>query len=379
MQAQVNPATYRWICTGQEIFPAMLHEIGSARNEVCLETYMVSAGSLAQRFLEALTHAAERGVRVQVLIDGLGSYGLPAAFWDPLRHAGGNVRVFNPINLNRLGIRDHRKLLVCDESVAFVGGFNIAPEYEGDGVSCGWCDVGVRIEGPLVAKLGASFREMFDISEFKQKRFARIRKSLSNRSFETAHEQLLLSGPGRSGNPIKTALKRDLSRAESVHIMIAYFLPTWRLRRQLMRLARQGARVRLLLAGKSDVLLSKLAGQSLYRRFLRSGVEIYEYQPQILHAKLLVVNDAVYVGSANLDQRSLNINYELMVRLTGSEVKTRAMEIFENNLRHSSRITLPAWQQGRTTWRRIKQHLAYWVLARLDPYIAYRQWRALPD
>ena len=99
--------------------------------------------------------------------------------------------------------------------------------------------------------------------------------------------------------------------------MVAYFLPSWRLRRDLMRVVRRGGRVQLILAGQSDVQLSKLAAQSLYRRLLRAGVEIYEYQPQILHAKLFMVDDAVYTGSSNLDTRSLQINYELMIRFDG--------------------------------------------------------------
>ena len=96
--------------------------------------------------------------------------------------------------------------------------------------------------------------------------------------------------------------------------MVAYFLPTWRIRRDLTRIARRGGTVQLILPGKSDVLVSQLAGQSLYRRFLKAGVQIHEYQPQILHAKLIIADDIVYVGSANLDPRSLDINYELMIR-----------------------------------------------------------------
>ena len=90
---------------------------------------------------------------MRVLYDALGSVGLSGAFWQPLRDAGGEVRVFNPLSVNRLGIRDHRKLLVCDERIAFIGGFNIATEYDGDGVSCGWCDIGLKIEGPLAGQL----------------------------------------------------------------------------------------------------------------------------------------------------------------------------------------------------------------------------------
>jgi cardiolipin synthase len=161
--------------------------------------------------------------------------------------------------------------------------------------------------------------------------------------------------------------------------MVAYFLPTWRLRRQIVDVVRHGGRVQLLLAGKSDVVLSLLATRSLYRRLLKGCVEIYEYQPQILHAKLYIIDEAVYVGSANLDQRSLNINYELMVRFTGPEIARQARDVFNAALQNCVRVTPETWLGSRSFWSRLKQRWAYWVLVQLDPYIARRQWRRLPD
>ena len=222
--------------------------------------------------------------------------------------------MFNPIALRRLTIRNHRKLLVCDERVAFIGGFNISPEYEGDGVNDGWCDVGLKIEGPLAAELASSFDDMFERAEFRHKRFMRWRKFNAKKTVVLPPERILFSGPGRGRSPFKQSLRRDLAAAKDVRIIVAYFLPTWRLRRDLLRVARRGGRVQLILAGKSDVPLAMLAARSLYRRFLARNVEIYEYQPQILHAKLIIVDGAVYTGSSNLDTRSLRINYELMIR-----------------------------------------------------------------
>ena len=248
------------------------------------------------------------------------------------------MRQFNPIALKRVTIRNHRKLLVCDERVAFVGGFNIAPEYEGDGVNDGWCDVGLKIEGPLAAQLASSFDDMFARAEFRHRHFTRWRKSSAKKAVALPPEQILFSGPGRGRNPFKRALRQDLRDAKSVQLIVAYFLPSWRLRRDLMRVVRRGGRVQLILAGKSDVLLSMLAAQSLYRRLLRAGVEIYEYQPQILHAKLFIVDDAVYTGSSNLDTRSLQINYELMIRFAGGEIAGQAREIFADTLQHCRRV-----------------------------------------
>ncbi len=368
-----------WLCTGKEFFGAMFRAIEAAQESVCLETYIYSPSELGIRCREALVRACQRGAQVKVLIDALGSYGLPGTFWNALSSVGGEIRWFNPIALNRLGIRNHRKLVVVDKRVAFVGGFNVDAESEGNGVTAGWCDLGLKLEGPLVTHLAASFEEMFERAAFRQRRFVRFRRSRAKKELLTPYERLLLSGPGSGRSPIKAALQADLAQARSAQIMVGYFLPTWRLRRQLLQVARRGGEVQLILAGKSDVAVALLAARSLYRRLLKGRIQIYEYQPQILHAKLLIIDEAVYVGSANLDQRSLNINYELMVRFEVPAVATTARDVFRSTLEHCRLITLADWQASRSWWTRIKQQWAYWLLVRIDPYIARRQWRQLPD
>jgi len=372
-------STCNWLCTGDEIFPTMLAAIDAAKKSVCLEVYVFQDSPVGIRFHAALVRACNRGAKVRVLVDGVGSYFLPAHFWDSLRSAGGEVRQFNPVTLKRLIIRDHRKLLVCDSRVAFVGGFNIATEYEGDGVKSGWCDVGMKIEGALVAQLELSFEGMFARAKFLHKRFALLRKSDAKITVELPKEQLLLSGPGRGRNPFKRALHRDLKCAKNVQIMIAYFLPTLRLRRDLKRVARRGGKVQMILAGKSDVQLSLLAAHSLYRRFLKGNIGIYEYQPQILHAKLIIVDDVVYLGSANLDTRSLRINYELMIRFDNKTIADEARKIFSKNLKNCHPVTAEEWRKSHTFWRKLKQRWAYFLLNHLDPYLARRQWRDLPN
>lgn len=369
----------KWLRSGDEIFPAMLSAIEEAKTAVCLEVYTYSGGALGQRFREAMVCARRRGAQVRVLIDAVGSIGLSHHFWDDLRKAGGEIRVFNPVTLKRFWFRNHRKLLVCDEHVAFIGGFNIAEAYEGDGVASGWRDLGLRIEGPLAVQLASSFSEMFARADLQHKLFMRLRRSETNKAVMWPTEQILLSGPGRGRSPIKRALRSDLAQARDVRIMVAYFLPTWRLRRDLTRVVEGGGLVRLILAGKTDVALSQLAARSLYRRFLKSGVEIYEYQPQVLHAKLIIADDAVYIGSSNLDQRSLQINYELMVRFQNREIAEQARNVFGANLSHCRLIEREEWRRSHTFWRRLKQRLAYFVLVRIDPYMARVQWRTLPD
>jgi cardiolipin synthase len=372
-------ASSQWLRAGDEIFPAMLAAIDAARRSVCLEIYTFEDSPLGREFAGALVGACERGARVRVLVDAIGSVLLSNNFWDELRAVGGEVRVFNPVGLRRVTIRNHRKLLVCDEKAAFVGGFNISPDYEGDGVNDGWCDVGLKIGGSLAAELASSFGEMFERAEFLHKRFMRWRKSRAKKVVALPKEQLLFSGPGRGRSPFLQSLRQDLAAAKDVRVIVAYFLPTWRLQRDLLRVARRGGRVQLILAGKSDVPLAMLAARSLYRRFLARNVEIYEYQPQILHAKLVIVDGAVYTGSSNLDTRSLRINYELMIRFEDAALSARADDIFGDILKNCRRITIEDWRHSQTFGQRLKQRWAYFLLNRIDPYVARRQWHALPD
>jgi cardiolipin synthase len=369
---------HQWLRAGDEIFPALLAAIDAARETICLEIYIVTHGSLAQRFHDALVRARGRGVRVRVLVDAVGSLQLGADHWQALRQAGGEIRWFNPLALRRFLIRDHRKLLVCDARTAFVGGFNIAPEYEGDGIGHGWCDLGLKLEGEVAALLEASFDQMFAHANFRHRHFTRLRKSGAKKVLVGSHEQILCSGPGRGTSPFQRALNKDLAQARRVQIMMAYFLPPWRLRRDLLRVVRRGGRVQLLLGGKSDVPLSQLAAQSFYRRLLKGNLEIWEYQPQILHAKLIIIDDIVYAGSSNLDPRSLHINYELMIRFQNKGMADEARDLFAGCLSHARAVTAEEWNGSRTFLDRLKQRWAHFILSRIDPYIAHRQWRSLP-
>lgn len=377
--AGANVTTFHWLRSSEAAFAAMLAAIGSAQQAIRLESYIFVADELGRAFREALVAAAQRGVCVRVLIDAFGSLQLTSAFWQPLVAAGGHFRWFNALSLGRVAIRNHRKLLACDGTVAFLGGFNIAQEFQGDGVTTGWRDIGVQVAGPLVADLEASFDLLFERADLRQRPFSRWRRSPARKAVASADCTLLLSGPGRERSPIQTHLQRDLRRAHQVQIMAAYFLPPWRLRRALLRVARRGGRVQLMLPGKTDVFLSQLAARGLYQRLLRAGVEIYEYQPRIFHAKLIVVDDAVYVGSANLDPRSLHINYELLVRARDAPLAAEARLIFTEALAHCVRIEPESWRQSRTLWNKLKERWAHLLIARLDPYIArwqMRRWAA---
>ena len=354
----------------------MLDAIDAARESARLEMYIFNSGIMADRFRLALTAAARRGVKVQVLLDAAGSLYLPGTFWAEFSAAGGELRWFNPLRFSRLGFRDHRKLLVCDETVAFVGGFNISAEYVGDGVKSGWRDLGLRVTGSLANRLAVAFDDMFVHADFKHRLFARLRKSPRQRAVNLPETHILLGGPGRS-HPLKRALHHDLKSAHSVQLMTAYFLPSWRLRRDLARVVRQGGRAQLILPGRTDLPTAQRAARHFYTRLLRAGVEIYEYQPQVLHAKLFVIDQSAYAGLANLDVRSLSINYELMLRLSKPAVVEEARAIFENDLGQCRRIELKEWTRRRSFFDILKSRWSCFLLARLDPAIARHQWRSL--
>ena len=373
MVAAPHHTSFHWLRNGDEAFAAMLAAIEAARHSVRLETYIFSAGDPGNRFLEALVRAQRRGAKVYVVLDAWGSQDLADGYWEPLRKAGGEFRWFNKQTHRGFLFRDHRKLLVCDEQMAFVGGFNHAPEYVGDGVTRGWCDVGLHVDGPLAGHLADSFDKMFTRAELRHRAFMRVMRTGAHARVACPDGDLLMSGPGRGLSTLKRALRTDLRGARRVQIMAAYFLPTWKLRRSLQLVARRGGQVQIILPGQSDVPLAQLASRRLYRPLLAAGVEIYEYQPQILHAKLILIDDLAYVGSANLDTRSLHINYELTLRLKNERLAEGGRQLFADNLANCKRIGPEEWRTSQTFWTVLKQRWAYFILARMDLYIARRQ------
>jgi cardiolipin synthase len=374
---KVSTPQFRWLHTGEQALSEMLQAVESAQHSIRLEMYIFHVSEIAEKFRTALVNASQRGVNVKILIDALGSVTLPDDFWDTLKSSGGDFRLFNPLRLHRFSVRDHRKILVCDDTIGFVGGFNISKEYHGDGVIVGWRDLGIKVCGPLVQDLASAFDALFAVADYKHGFFKQFSLARPQWLVASSNSSLLLTSPGLQHNPIKRSLRSDLRNARSVQIISAYFLPTWRIRRDLMRVARNGGKVQLILPAKSDVPMMQAASRSLYRRLLRAGVEIYEYQPQILHAKLIIIDGIVYAGSANLDTRSLHLNYELLVRLTDSALVAEAREIFAHDLKHCLRMDLAVWKKARSLWTRLRQRWAYFVLARLDPYLTRWQLKNL--
>ncbi len=373
-QPRAEAEPFRWLPTGATALEAMLEAVRRATRSLRLEVYIYADDAVGERFRAALCEARERGVRVQVMLDAVGSMLLSNRFWMPLVEAGGEFRWFNPFQTaERYGCRNHRKLLVVDDEVAYIGGFNISEDYDGDGVNHGWRDLGMELRGPVVMALAATFDELFTRADQPLPALLPLRKR-PDTEVHGEEWSLLLSGPGRGHHALRRALIRDLAKACHVRMICAYFVPTSRIRRELRKVVRRGGRVQLILAGKSDVPLSHMATRSLYSRLLAAGVEIYEYEPQVLHAKLFAIDDVVYVGSANLDARSLKLNYELLLRVDQHEVAEEAGALFEADLKRSRRLELRGWKASRSFWQRMIGRLAYFMLVRVDPFLTRLTW-----
>ena len=369
----------RWLPTGAEAYSRMLELIAAANVSIRCETYVWGHDAVGTRFQAALAAAAKRGVRVQILIDGAGSSALPANYWQALTSAGGEARIFNPLKLQNFSLRNHRKLLLIYDSVAITGGFNLAAEYDGDGVTVGWRDLGLELRDPrALYQLADSFDYLFAEHRVRRWLLRSLQRATQANPFSRGSPgPVLLSGPLIGRNQFTHQLLRSLRQARHVRIVAAYFVPGFRLRRALSSVARRGGNVELLLAGRTDVPLAQSAARSLYGSLLKSGIRIWEYQPQVLHTKLAIVDDAVFVGSANLDARSLSINYELTVHLRDPFLTEAADAIFNTDVLHARAVTLDSWRASRTWLARLQGAWARFLLTRVDPWLARRQIRRI--
>ena len=263
-----------------------------------------------------------------------------------------------------------------------VGGLNIADEYGGDGVASGWRDFAVELRGPIVGALDASMDRMLELAEFSPIALAQFaRRYRGGRRWQRPDAglecaDLLLSGPGTRSARMQRFMRVDLAGASAVSVYAAYLLPTARMRRAIRSVARRG-RVRLVTGAQSDVPMVRWAAQRLYPFWLRGGVALYEYLPQVVHAKLIVVDDVVYAGSANLDIRSLRINYELLVRIQSRSLAEQVRRTFDGDLAHCRQIEYSPWRAGRRWWHGLRSLGAYLLLVRLDPFLSWRGLRRL--
>lgn len=348
---------FRLLDGGGEFFPQMLAAIDGACESVLLEMYLVHSGTLVTRFSEALIGAAQRGVRVCVVFDGFGALGLSRADRRRLFAAGVELRLFNPLQLRqRLAnlLRDHRKLLVVDGRVAFVGGAGLTDDFAPWSARGMWRDVMVQIEGPVVADWQRAFARIWRRCGAQLE----LRTAPTTAWSDGAFGRLSLSEARFRSVLANGVLRRIDAARERVWLMSAYFVPARRFRRALVRAARRGADVRLLAPGaRTDHPWVRYASRRFYGGMLRAGVHIFEYQPQMLHAKMILCDDWVSVGSSNLDRWSLRWNLEANQEVADGRFAAQAAALFVKDFAASRLITRRYWRQ-RARLDRLRERIA---------------------
>ena len=371
--------TVRLLKNGVEAFPAMFAAMDTAESSIALEMYIFSDDETGSEFRKHLVMAAGRGVRVRVLIDAWGSWSLPDSFWDELRNAGGAVRWFHPLLRGLLPFRNHRKLLLIDNSRVFLGGMNVADAYyRGSHGNQPWRDNMLEIGGPEAVMLRRSFLRMWSKAAAPFRRMM-IRLRLSRRAIEQASGpvRFLESGPENPMLPVRRAYRLIVKNAKrTIDLAMGYFYPHGTMLRALKRAVRRGVRVRLMVPLHTDVPASRWAAWGLYGRLLKAGVEVWEYAPAMMHSKLAIADDTLIAGSANLDIRSGRINYELVAMVSDRTLADEARSDFEDDVKESVRVTLDDWR-NRPFLQKVKEWISYFLLARFDVFIARREMKKI--
>ena len=340
---------YDVLTNGDQIFPAMLDAIRNAKRRISFETYIYDKGEVADQFTAALEEAAGRGVRVNLVVDSVGGSGMQADDIKRLEAAGCRIGKFHSLkwyNLEEVNYRTHRKILVVDGEVGFAGGVGVADHWLGHAQDkTHWRDTQVRMRGPIVRLVEAGFYE--NLIETAGEVTPELDEPPREMD-DTGHSLVLRSSPTGGANDLKRLYLLAIASARrTVDITSPYFLidesSEWSLRDAVSR----GVKIRILVEGdETDAMPVKYASRNAYERLLSMGIELYEYQPTMMHTKTLVVDGAWSLfGSANFDNRSLELNDELNVAVKDRDLARRFLEDFEQDLRVSSRLELARWRQ----------------------------------
>jgi len=363
---------------GAATYRAMLAAIGAASDHVNLETYIVDDDEIGRQFSALLLQKRAEGVHVALVYDSVGSMGTPKAFFDRLAAGGVQVLEFNPVNpLSArkawlVNNRDHRKLLVVDGRIAFVGGINFSRVHSGgssarrrlSGERAAWRDTHLRIEGPVVGEFQKLFMQTWAKQRGAPLAAASFFPTLAAKGGEMV--RAIGSTPDDAHSLIYLTLISAISKSErNVYLTNAYFVPDPQLLDALTDAARRGVDVRLVLPGESDSRLAFHAGRSHYSALLRAGVRIHERRGAMLHAKTATI-DGVWscVGSTNLDRRSFLHNDEIDAAILGRDFAAQMEAAFAADLEASQVMDLERWE-ARSLDLRLKEWAArlleYWL------------------
>jgi len=337
----LNATALDFFDLGSTAYEAMLEAIGAATHHVHLEYYILKDGVVARRIRAALIERAQAGVEVRLLLDGLGTSRL-GAYLRPLREAGVEVARFGPrMRPGFVNFRTHRKIVVCDGTTAFTGGMNIDDCHDETvvGLAEGWRDTQIRVRGDAVAPLALAFLEDWQYATQIVLDGVAYLPPLTGIGAQLV--QICASGPDAHPQSIHSVYFTAITSArQRVWISTPYFVPDESLQSALITAALRGVDVRLLLPARSDNRIADAAAHSYYPELLAAGVVINAYGPPALHAKALVVdNDAAIVGTANLDNRSLRLNFEVAAICYGDRPVTIVADMFTRDLTHSRVVT----------------------------------------
>jgi cardiolipin synthase len=349
---------FELLVDGRQFFPRMLEAIEKAQRYVLLEIYLFESGAVATRFIDAFVRAASHGVKVKLLLDDFGAQGLSPRDRERLVQGGVELLLYNPIHLRkhlRNMFRDHRKLMIVDGEVAFVSGAGITDEFDSpEDPDQSWRETAARIHGPVLADW--------------QELFVHLWNRHAPNPLELAVPTPLAEADDMRGRvTITTALARqDIKRSlykrvrraqHRIWLATAYFVPSRKVRRSLKQAARRGVDVRLLLPGPyTDHPAIRHAGRRFYTGMLRAGVRIFEYQPRFLHAKTILCDDWVSIGSSNLDRWNLRWNLEANQEVEHAAFGESVKIMFDEDFLNSIECLYEVWR--RRPWHaRLREHL----------------------
>ena len=348
------------LINGDEIFPAMLEAVRGAERSITLETYIYWSGTIGRQFAEALAERARAGVKVHVLVDWIGARKLDAGQFERMRRAGVELYRYNPLvwyNLARLNHRDHRKLLIVDGKVGFIGGVGIADIWLGNAHSpAHWRDSQFRVEGPVVGQMQAAFMDnwmktsarVLDGSDY----FPELPPAGDH------YAQVFKSSPREGTESVRLMYLLSIAAARTnIRLAVPYFVPGGLTIDQLVEACERGVKVEIIVPGaETDAPLVRHASRAKWGKLLKAGVKIYEYQPTMYHCKMMIVDDVwVSVGSANFDTRSFKLNDEANLNVFSREFAAEQIRIFEEDKRKAREYTYAQWKRRSLCKRAMEQ------------------------
>ena len=356
----------------QDRLGAVLGLIARAEKSIQMFFYMFGDDATGREVRDALVAAANNGVHVQLIIDSFGSGNVSDRFFDALVEAGGYYHCFSTRKGLGYIIRNHQKILIADSAHALVGGFNITDDYFGRAGDNSWEDLGIIVSGAQAQKLSDYFEDLARASNNGKVRYSSIRNIIHQWRPGIGQVQWLLGGPTNRISPWAITFKRSLEAGKRVDIVSAYFSPSQTILRRIAKAAKHNKGSRLVVAGKTDNNATIAAARLLYRYLMRRKTRIFEFQSRPLHMKLMVIDDTVYIGSANLDVRSMFINLEIMVRIKDAGLALHMRKLIDELVTQSEEQTRILLKARDSYWSRFKAALAYFLVNSVDYTIGRR-------